>query len=80
MATSPAGGHAYDASVHGAQAIDRANSTDKAKVRDEIERDDRFVGTGGIFNMSPTDHLVWASTHSKCWRSRTATGASFSNG
>jgi branched-chain amino acid transport system substrate-binding protein len=35
----------------------RANSTDPKKVRDEIEKTKGFVGTGGIVNMSPTDHL-----------------------
>jgi len=28
-----------------------------AKVRDEIEKTKGFVGTGGIVNMSPTDHM-----------------------
>ncbi|MCB1904100.1 MAG: ABC transporter substrate-binding protein [Gammaproteobacteria bacterium] len=51
------GGHAYDGLFMALEAIDRANSTDKAKVRDEIEKTTGFVGTGGIFNMSPTDHL-----------------------
>ena len=35
----------------------RANSTDPKKVRDEIEKTKGFVGTGGIVNMSATDHL-----------------------
>jgi len=35
----------------------RANSTDAKKVRDEIEKTKGFVGTGGIVNMSATDHL-----------------------
>ncbi|HED13457.1 MAG TPA: ABC transporter substrate-binding protein [Gammaproteobacteria bacterium] len=51
------GGHAYDGLMIALQAIDRANSTDKAKVRDEIEKTHNFIGTGGVFNMSPTDHL-----------------------
>ena len=51
------GGHAYDGLYMALEAIDRANSTDKAKVRDEIEKTTGFIGTGGIFNMSPTDHL-----------------------
>jgi branched-chain amino acid transport system substrate-binding protein len=29
---------------------------DKIKIRDEIENTKNFVGTGGIFNFSPTDH------------------------
>jgi branched-chain amino acid transport system substrate-binding protein len=51
------GGHAYDGLFIALEAVDRANSTDKAKVRDEIEMTEGFIGTGGIFNMSPTDHL-----------------------
>jgi len=51
------GGHAYDGLNIAIQAIDRANSTDKAKVRDEIEKTANFVGTGGVFNMSPKDHM-----------------------
>jgi branched-chain amino acid transport system substrate-binding protein len=39
------------------EAVERAKSADKAKVRDEIEKTRGFVGTGGIFNMSPEDHL-----------------------
>jgi branched-chain amino acid transport system substrate-binding protein len=37
--------------------MERAKSTDPAKVRDEIEKTKGFVGTGGIVNMSPTDHM-----------------------
>ncbi|WP_335341572.1 ABC transporter substrate-binding protein, partial [Sedimenticola selenatireducens] len=51
------GGHAYDGLMIALEAIDRANSTDKEKVRDEIEKTKGFPGTGGVFNMSPTDHL-----------------------
>jgi branched-chain amino acid transport system substrate-binding protein len=39
------------------EAMERARSADKAKVRDEIEKTKNFIGTGGIFNMSPSDHL-----------------------
>ena len=39
------------------EAIDRANSTDKDKVRDQIEATKNFIGTGGVFNMSKTDHM-----------------------
>lgn len=38
-------------------AMKRAKSADKAKVRDEIEKTHGFVGTAGIFNMSPEDPL-----------------------
>lgn len=51
------GGHAYDGLMIALEAIDRANSTDKAKVRDQIEATTNFIGTGGIFNMSKTDHM-----------------------
>ncbi|MEW8074443.1 MAG: hypothetical protein AB2815_01290 [Candidatus Sedimenticola endophacoides] len=33
------------------EAIDRADSTDKEKVRAEIEKTSNFVGTGGVFNI-----------------------------
>ncbi len=51
------GGHAYDGLYIALEAIDRANSTDPAKVRDEIEKTTHFVGTGGVFNISATDHM-----------------------
>jgi branched-chain amino acid transport system substrate-binding protein len=51
------GGHMYDALTILVQAMQRAKSADKAKVRDEIEKTHGFVGTGGTVNMSPTDHL-----------------------
>jgi branched-chain amino acid transport system substrate-binding protein len=51
------GGHAYDGLFIAVEAIKRANGTDKAKVRDEIERTKGFVGTAGVFNMTPEDHM-----------------------
>ena len=39
------------------EAIARAGGTDKAKVRDEIEKTKGFIGTGGESNMSASDHL-----------------------
>jgi branched-chain amino acid transport system substrate-binding protein len=51
------GGHMYDALMILVQAMRRAKSTDKAKVRDEIESTHGFIGTGGAVNMSPADHL-----------------------
>ncbi len=51
------GGHAYDGLSILVAAMDRANSSDPKKVRDEIENTKEFVGTGGIVTMSPTDHL-----------------------
>ncbi len=51
------GGHAYDGLFIALEAIVRAGSTDKAKVRAEIEKTSGFIGTGGVFNMSAEDHL-----------------------
>ena len=51
------GGHAYDAFVIAVDAIKRAGTTDKAKVRDAIEQTQGLPGTAGIFNMSATDHM-----------------------
>ncbi len=51
------GGHAYDGLMILTEAAKRAGSFDKAKVRDEIEKTKGYIGTGGIVNMSPTDHL-----------------------
>ena len=39
------------------EAMKRAGGSDKAKVRDEIEKTKGFIGTGGVVNMSPTDHM-----------------------
>jgi branched-chain amino acid transport system substrate-binding protein len=50
------GGHAYDAFMILVKAIEKAKSTDKEKVRTAIENLKGVVGTGGIFNFSPTDH------------------------
>ena len=51
------GGHAFDGLMLAVDAIKRAGGTDKAKVRDAIEATKGFVGTGGVVNMSATDHL-----------------------
>jgi len=51
------GGHAYDGLMILEQAMERAKSGDKAKVRDQIEKTSGYVGTGGIVNMSPSDHM-----------------------
>jgi branched-chain amino acid transport system substrate-binding protein len=57
QAVSTFGGHAYDGLMILTQAMGRAKSADKAKVRDEIEKTKGYIGTGGIVNMSPTDHM-----------------------
>jgi branched-chain amino acid transport system substrate-binding protein len=55
-------GHAWDAlqltliafgKIAPTMSLDQA----RAKVRDELERVKYFTGTGGIFNMSPEDHV-----------------------
>jgi branched-chain amino acid transport system substrate-binding protein len=51
------GGHAYDGLMLAVQAIKTAGSTDKAKVRDALEATKGYVGTGGVVNMSATDHM-----------------------
>jgi branched-chain amino acid transport system substrate-binding protein len=57
QAVSTFGGHAYDGLMILVQAMQRAKSTDKAQVRDEIEKTKGYIGTAGIVNMSPTDHM-----------------------
>jgi branched-chain amino acid transport system substrate-binding protein len=50
------GGHAYDAVSIVVKALS-AVGPDKANIRDYIENNiQNFPGTGGMFNMSPTDH------------------------
>jgi len=50
-------GHAYDGLQIALAAILRAGSTDKEKVRSEIEKTSGYVGTGGLVSMSPEDHM-----------------------
>ncbi|WP_242442801.1 ABC transporter substrate-binding protein [Magnetospirillum sp. 15-1] len=57
LEVTPFAGHSYDALQIALGAIKRANSTDREKVRDEIERTKGFAGTGGVFSMSPSDHM-----------------------
>ena len=49
------GGHAYDALMIIAAAVNEAGA-DREKVRDAVENMQGFVGTGGVFNFSPGDH------------------------
>jgi branched-chain amino acid transport system substrate-binding protein len=51
------GGHAYDGLFIVVDALKRAKTTDKAKLRDAIEATKGYVGTGGIVNMSEKDHM-----------------------
>jgi len=51
------GGHAYNGLMLVVDAIKRAGSTDKTKVRTALEQTKGFIGTDGVVNMSETDHL-----------------------
>jgi len=51
------GGHAYDGLMLAVEAIRRAGSTDKEAIRSALESIRGYVGTGGVVNMSATDHL-----------------------
>jgi branched-chain amino acid transport system substrate-binding protein len=54
-AVSTFGGHAWDAMWILIHALEVAGA-DRAAIRDAIENTKGFVGTGGVFNFSPTDH------------------------
>jgi branched-chain amino acid transport system substrate-binding protein len=49
------GGHAWDAIQLVTRALDKVGP-DKKKLRAEIEKTKKFVGIGGVFNFSPTEH------------------------
>jgi branched-chain amino acid transport system substrate-binding protein len=49
------GGHAWDAFNMLVNAI-KESGTDRAKVRDSLEKTKNFVGISGVFNMSEADH------------------------
>jgi branched-chain amino acid transport system substrate-binding protein len=51
------GGHAYDGLMLAVEAIRRAGSTDKARIRDALESLRGYVGTGGVVNLSASDHM-----------------------
>lgn len=51
------GGHAYDGLMLIVDAIKRAGTTDKEKVRDALEQTKGFMGTAGEVNFSENDHL-----------------------
>lgn len=51
------GGHAYDGLMLAVGAIKTAGGTDKARVRDALEATRGYVGTGGVVNMSASDHM-----------------------
>ena len=49
------GGHAYDALWLVVEAL-KTTGPDRAKIRDALENTKEFIGTGGVFHFSPTDH------------------------
>jgi branched-chain amino acid transport system substrate-binding protein len=51
------GGHAYDGLMLAVEAMKKAKSSDKAKVRDALESIRGWMGTAGVFNLSATDHM-----------------------
>jgi branched-chain amino acid transport system substrate-binding protein len=51
------GGHAYDGLMLAVEAMRRAGSTDKGKVRDALEQTRGYIGTGGVVNMTAQDHM-----------------------
>jgi branched-chain amino acid transport system substrate-binding protein len=51
------GGHAYDGLMLAVEAMRRAGSTEKAKVREALESIRGYMGTAGVVNMSPQDHM-----------------------
>ena len=55
VAVSGFGGYAWDGLQILAQALEKAGD-DRAKIRDEIEKIDGYVGISGIFRFSPEDH------------------------
>ena len=50
------GGYAYDALMLIVEAVNRAGEATPQAIRDKLEQVSGFVGTGGIFEMSPEDH------------------------
>src|SRR5690606_5016110 len=51
------GGHAYDGLFIVVDALKRAKTTDKEKLRTAIEETKGYIGTAGVVNMSAKDHM-----------------------
>jgi branched-chain amino acid transport system substrate-binding protein len=49
------GGHAWDGVKLAVQVMEKVG-TDRAKIRDELEKTQGFVGIGGVFDFSAEDH------------------------
>jgi branched-chain amino acid transport system substrate-binding protein len=54
---SPFAGNSYDAAIIAVDALRRAGTTDKAKVRQAIEDTRNLPGLNGVFTMSESNHL-----------------------
>jgi len=50
------GGHGWDGVMLIAKAIEMGKSAEPKAIRDNLEKIKDFVGIGGIFSFSPTDH------------------------
>ena len=50
------GGHAWDAMTLATQVVRDGAAVEAPAIRDAIEKVKGFVGTGGVFSFSPTDH------------------------
>lgn len=50
------GGYAWDALMLIKKAIEMGESTDPKSIRDNLEKIQGFIATGGTFNLSPQDH------------------------
>src|SRR5437016_4124706 len=51
------GGHAYDGLMIFVEAAKRAGSFRSEEHTSELQKTKNLIGTGGVVNMSPTDHL-----------------------
>ena len=51
------GGYAYDGLMLAVDALRRAGSADRARLRDALEGTRGYVGTSGVVNMSSADHM-----------------------
>ena len=54
-------GYAYDALLLATEAVRKAGSSDRAKLRDALEALNGVPGTNGVYAFSPTDHLGFSS-------------------
>ena len=57
QAVSTFGGHGWDATFLLAQAIEKAGTLEPEALRAAVEQVTGLVGTAGVFNFSPEDHV-----------------------